>query len=87
MNQTLKPSCHKLRKDIKPKLEELLKEYKSQFAQGETTSGTTPVTQMMIYTRDSYPVSQNPYSIVMKHYKWVKDEINKLLTAQVIRGR
>ena len=39
----------------------------------------------MIDTRKSEPVSQKPYPTVMKHYKWVKDEINKLLTAKVMR--
>ena len=30
------------------------------------------------------PVSQKPYPIAMKHYQWVKDEIEKLLTTKVI---
>ena len=58
---TFKPPHHKLRKDIETKWEELLKEYKSQFTQDETTIGTTPLTKMMIDTRDSEPVSQKPY--------------------------
>ena len=37
--------CHKLRMDIKTKLEEMLKEYQSQFAQDETTIGMTPLTK------------------------------------------
>ena len=41
---------------------------------------------MTIDTRNSEPVSQKPYPITMKHYKWVKDEINKLLTAKVVWG-
>ena len=41
---------------------------------------------MMIDARDSEPVSQKLYPIAMKHYKWVKDEINKLLQAKVIWG-
>ena len=52
---TFKPPHHKLRKDIETKLEELLKEYKSQFAWDETIIGTTPLTKMMIDTRDSEP--------------------------------
>ena len=83
---TLVPPGHKLRKDIKTKLEELLREYESQFAQDETTIGTTPLTKMMIHTGESEPVSKKPYPIAMKHYKWVKDEINKLLTAKEIQG-
>ena len=65
---------------------ELLKEYDSQFAQDETIIGTTPLTEKTIDTGTSEPVSQKPYPIAMKHYKWVKDEINKLLTAKVIQG-
>ena len=34
----------------------------------------------------SEPVSQKPYPIAMKHYQWVKDKIEKLLTAKVIQG-
>ena len=43
-----KPPCHKLRKNIETNQEELLKEYKSQFTQCETTIGTTPLTKMTI---------------------------------------
>ena len=35
-------------------------------------------------TENSEPVSQTPYPITMKHYQWVKDEIEMLLTAKVI---
>ena len=30
------------------------------------------------------PISQKPFPIAMKHYQWVKEEIEKLLTAKVI---
>ena len=53
----------------------------------ETTIGTTPLTKMSIDTGDLEPVSQKPYPVTMKHYQWVKDEIKKLLTAKVIRGK
>ena len=39
---------------------------------------------MTIDTGTANPVSQKPYPIAMKHYQWVKDEIEKLLTAKVI---
>ena len=80
------PPCHKLKPNIKTKLEALLKEYESQFAQDETSIGTTPLTKMSIDTGISEPVSQKPYPITNKHYQWVKDEIEKLLTAKVIQG-
>ena len=81
---TFKPPHHNLKQNIKTKLMEILKEYDSQFAQDETTIGTTPLTEMTIATGTSEPVSQKPYPIAMKHYKWVKDEINKLLMAKAI---
>ena len=68
------------------KLTELLKEYDSQFAQDETTIGTTPLTEMTIDTGTSEPVTQKPYPIAMKYYKRVKEEINKLLIVKVIQG-
>ena len=60
------------------------KEYESQCAQDKTTLGTTPLTSMTIDTGTSDPVSQKPYPIAMKHYQWVKEEIEKLLAAKVI---
>ena len=33
---------------------------------------------------DSEPVLQKPYPITLKHYDWVRSEINKLLDAWVI---
>ena len=39
---------------------------------------------MTIDTCNANPVSQKPYPIAMKNYEWVKDKIEKLLTAKVI---
>ena len=50
----------------------------------ETTIGTTPLTSMTIDIGTTDPVSQKPYPIAMKHYQWVKEEIEKLLTTKVI---
>ena len=83
---TFKPPPHKVKQNIETKLTELVKEYDSQFAQDETSNGTTPLTEMTIYTGTSEPVSQKPYPIAMKHYQWVKDTINKLLMVKVIYG-
>ena len=40
---------------------ELLNEYDSQFAQDETSIGTTPLIEMTIDMGTSKPVSQKPY--------------------------
>ena len=81
---TFHPPHHKLKPSIESKLDTLLKEYTSQFVKDEMSIGTTPVTEMMIDTGSSEPVSQKPYPITMKNYQWVKDKIEKILTAKVI---
>ena len=78
------PPCHKLKPGIQSKLEALLKEYTSQFAKDDTSIGITPLTEMTIDTGNSDPMSQKPYPIAMKNNQWVKEEIEKLLTAKVI---
>ena len=77
------PPHHKLSTNIH-ELNALLKEYESQLAKDKTSTGTTPLSSMMIDTGTSNPISQKPYPIAMKHYQWVKEEIEKLLTAKVI---
>ena len=78
------PPCHKLTTNIQNELDTLQKEYELQFAKDEMSIRTTPLTSMMIDTGNSDPVSQKPYPITMKHYQWVKEEIEKLLKAKVI---
>ena len=81
---TFDPPLHKLSAPIQDSLKLLFQEYKSQFAKDETSIGTTPLRSMTIDTGTADPVSQKPYPIAMKHYEWVKNEIEKLLTAKVI---
>ena len=81
---TFNPPCHELSTTVQNELELLLQEYESQFAKDETSIGTTPLTSMTVDTGTSEPVYQKSYPIAMKHYQWVKDEIEKLLAAKVI---
>ena len=83
---TFNPLYHELSKTIQHELDTLLQEYESQFAKNETSIGTTPLTSMTIDTRAADPISQKPYPIGMKHYQWVKEEIEKLLAAKVIHS-
>ena len=83
---TFHPLCHKLKPSIDSKLDTLLKEYTLQFAKDKTSIGMTPHTEMTIDTGTSELVSQKPYLIAMKNYQWMKDEIEKLLTAKVIHS-
>ena len=80
------PWKYQLNLNIQQQLDNLLGNFKDQFTKDEMTIGTTPLTQMSIDTGDSDPVSPKPYPIAMKHYNWVKEEIDKLLEAGVIRN-
>ena len=71
------PPHHKLTTNIQKELDTLLKEYELQFAKDKTSISTTPLTSMTIDTGNSDPVSQKPYPITIKHYQWIKEEIEK----------
>ena len=77
------PPKYQLNSNIQQQLDNLLGNFKDQFAKDKMTIDTTPLTQMSINTGDSDPVSQKPYPIAMKHYNWVKEEI---LEAGIIRN-
>ena len=78
-SDTFNPPCHKVSTLVQTSLKSLLEEYDLQFAQEEMSIGTTSLTSMSVD-----PVSQKPYPIAMKHYDWVKNEIEKILAAKVI---
>ena len=78
------PPYDKLSTNIHNDLDTLLKEYELQFTKDKISIGTTPLTSMTIDTGNSDSVSQKPYPTAMKHYQWVKEEIEKLPTAKVI---
>ena len=78
-----KPPHYKLKQHTEAKLAALLKEYASQFTQDETSIGTTPLTEMTIDIGTSEPVSQKPHPIVMKHYQWIKNEIEKTSQSKI----
>ena len=89
MSETITPDTfntpwHETSAPIQDNLKLLLQEYESQFAKDKTTIGTTSLMSMTIDTGTANPVSQKPYPIAMKHYQWVKDEIEKLLATKVI---
>ena len=80
------PAKYQLDSTTQQQLDFLLGTFKDQFAKDETTIGTTPLTQISIDTGDSDLISQKPYTVAMKHYQWVNEEIDKLLEAGVIRN-
>ena len=81
---TFNPSHHELSQTIQNDLSALLQEYEPKFTKDKTSIGTTPLTSMTIDACTSDPISQKPYPITIKHYQWVKEEIEKLLAVKVI---
>ena len=71
-------------KQTKHDLERLLEENHDAFAEDERQIGTTPLIKMSIDTGDHPPIAKKPYALALKHYNWVRDEIDKLLKAGVI---
>ena len=86
-SDTFNPPCHDISTPVQNSLVSLLEEYDSQFAQDKTSIGMTMLTSMSIDTGTADPVSQKPYPIAIKHYDWVKSEIEKLLATKVIHSR
>ena len=55
------------------------------FVEDERQIGTTPLIEITIDTGDHPPIAKKPYTLALKQYDWVNDEIDKLLEAGVIR--
>ena len=75
---TFTSPLHTLPGDVRKPLNQLLETFKSQFAQDETSIWTAYPTKMQFDTGNSESISQKPYPIAVKHYDWVRNEINKL---------
>ena len=70
--------------DIRQKFEELCEEYGEAFSKNNEDIGRTKLVKMDIDTGDSPLVSSRPYTLPLKHYKWVQREIESLERAGVI---
>ena len=72
-------------KQTKHNLERLLEVNHDAFAEDERQIGTTPLIEMSIDTSEHLPIAKKSYALALKHYDWVRDEIDMLLGAGVIR--
>ena len=64
--------------DVKQRFEEICEEYGQAFSKNNEDIGTTKLAEMDTDTGDSPPVSSRPYTLPLKHYKWVQREIKSL---------
>ena len=62
----------------------LCEKYPKVFSKGNEDIGRTQLVTMDIDTGDSPPVSSRPYTLALKHHKWVQEEIETLERAGVI---
>ena len=74
--------------DIKEKtksaFEALCEEQHEAFSKNNKDIGHTQLIEMEIDTGDSLPVAQSPYTLPLKHYNWVHQEIEMLEKSGVI---
>ena len=63
---------------------QLCNKYDDVFSKNSQDIGKTTLIEMEIDTGDSLPVAQSPYTLPLKHYEWVRNEIETLEKAGVI---
>ena len=71
--------------DTKRKFEELKEQFPKGFSLNNEDIGHTQLVTMVVDMGDSPPICQKPYTLPLKHYNWVQQEIETLECAGVIR--
>ena len=75
--------------DISPatrtRFEVLKKEYPEVFSLNNQDIGHTSLVTMHVDMGDSPPICQKPYTLPLKHYSWVEQEIETLIHTGVIK--
>ena len=62
----------------------LCEKYPKVFSEGNKDIGRTQLVTMDINMGDSPPVSSRPYTLALKHHRWVQEEIETLERAGII---
>ena len=76
---------HDISEDIRRKFKELKVQFPRVFSLNNEDIGHTQLVTMDINTGDSPPICQKPYTLPLKHYNWVQQEVEMLERAGVIR--
>ena len=76
---------HDISEDTRRKFKELKVQFPKVFSLNNEDIGHTQLVTMDIDTCDSPPICQKPYTLPLKHYNWVQQEIETLECAGVIR--
>ena len=75
---------HNASADMKSQFEELCSQFPEVFSTNNEDIGHTNLITMDIDTGDSPPSAKKPYTLPLKHYDWVQQEIKSLERAGVI---
>ena len=76
---------HDISEDTRRKFEEVKVQFPKVFSLNNEDIGHTQLVTMDIDTGDSPPICQKPYTLPLKHYNWVQQEVETLECAGVIR--
>ena len=75
---------HDATKEMKKHFEELCQQFPDVFSTNNEDIGRTNLITMEIDTGDSLPSAKKPYTLPLKHYEWVQQEIESLERAVII---
>ena len=83
-NRKVKLEDAEISEETRKKFEEMCDRHPKAFSKNNKDIGRTTLIEMEIDTGDSLPVTQNPYTLPLKHHEWVRKEIETLEKAGVI---
>ena len=83
-NRKVKLEDADITEKTKKAFEEMCDHHPEAFSKNNKDIGRTTLIEMEIDTGDSLPVAQNPYTLPLKHHKWVRKEIETLEKAGII---
>ena len=75
---------HDATEEMKKHFEELCQQFPEVFSTNNEDIGRTNLITMEIDTGDSPPSAKKPYTLPLKHYEWVQQEIESLERAGII---
>ena len=73
-----------IKSETKDKFNKLCDKYDNIISKNSEDIGKTLLVEMDIDTGDSPPIASKPYTLPLKHYDWVKKEIDMLERAGII---
>ena len=84
LNRKVKLEDAEITMETRRQFEEMCDRHPEAFSKNNKDIGRTTLIEMEIDTGDSLLVTQNPYTLPLKHHKWVRKEIETLEKAGVI---